>query len=272
MEGNSIRATCRMTDTAKGTVLRLLRDMGEVCAKYQDAALRGLPCRRVQCDEVWSFCYAKEKNVPDPFKGSFGYGDVWTWVAICADSKLVVSWLVGNRNAETANAFMLDLAERLARRVQLTTDGHKPYLQAVESAFGANIDYAMLVKLYGQEPEAEKRYSPARCIGAERHIVQGKPDTTHISTSYIERQNLTLRMSNRRFTRLTNAFSKKIENLEHALALHYMHYNFARPHKALGNMTTPAMAAGIADHVWAVDEIVGLLEGREAELERSRSN
>ena len=230
VEGNSIRATCRMTDTAKGTVIRLLADVGVACAEYQDKHLRNLPCKQIQCDEIWSFCYAKDKNVPEDKQGKFGYGDVWTWTVIDADTKLVPSWLVGLRDADYAYKFMTDLKSRLANRVQLTTDGHKVYLWAVEDAFGAEVDYAMLVKLYGQEPEAETRYSPAKCIAAEPHIIQGNPDKTKISTSFAERQNLTMRMSMRRFTRLTNAFSKKIENLEYAVALHFMHYNFARPH------------------------------------------
>jgi IS1 family transposase len=262
VEGNSIRATCRMTGAAKGTVLRLLADVGAACDKYQHEHLRNLSCRRIQCDEVWSFCYAKEKNLPDQFSGQFGYGDVWTWTAICADSKLVPSWLVGNRDLECATAFVSDLASRLSHRVQLTTDGHKVYLEAVENNFGANIDYAMLIKLYGSEPEGEKRYSPAKCLGTETQIIQGNPDPKHISTSYAERNNLTMRMSMRRFTRLTNAFSKKIENLEYAIALHFMYYNFVRPHQTLANPynRTPAMAAGITNHIWTIEEIVKLAD------------
>lgn len=260
VEGNSIRATCRMTGAAKGTVTRLLASVGVACDKYQDAHLRNLQCRHVQCDEIWSFCYAKEKNVPEEFKDQFGYGDVWTWTAIDADSKLVPSWLVGRRDFLHARHFINDLASRLSHRVQLTTDGHKAYLEAVEGAFGADIDYAMLVKLYGQDSDGEKRYSPAKCIGTRGYKVQGNPDPKRISTSFVERQNLTMRMSIRRFTRLTNAFSKKIENLEHAVALHFMYYNFARPHKTLANPypRTPAMASGVSDHIWTVDEIVRL--------------
>lgn len=262
VEGNSIRATCRITGTAKGTVLRLLAELGQVCDEYQDEHLRGLYCRRLQCDEVWSFCYSKEKNIPDERKGTFGYGDVWTWTAIDADSKLVASWAVGRRDADAAMAFMRDLAPRLAQRVQLTTDGLKVYLTAVEDAFGAEIDYAMLVKLYGPSPAGgQSRYSPGPCVGAERHVVTGKPDKSKISTSYIERQNLTMRMSMRRFTRLTNAFSKKLENLEHAVALHFMYYNFCRRHQTLA--MTPAMAAGLEDHEWSIEEIVAVLEERE---------
>jgi IS1 family transposase len=262
VEGNSIRATCRMTDTAKGTVIRLLASVGAACAKYQDKHLRNLTSQTIQCDEIWSFCYAKQKNVPEDKQGRLGYGDVWTWTAIDADTKLVPSWLVGLRDAGYAFRFIKDLQTRLANRVQLTTDGHKVYLQVVEDVFGADIDYAMLVKLYGAEPEKETRYSPAKCIAAEPHIINGNPDPSKISTSYAERQNLTMRMSMRRFTRLTNAFSKKIENLEYAVAIHFMYYNFARPHKTLANPypRTPAMAAGIENHIWTVEEIVRLAQ------------
>jgi IS1 family transposase len=261
VEGNSIRATSRMTDTAKGTVIRLLRDVGKACAEYQDKHLRNLPCKHIQCDEIWSFCYAKQDNVPEDKQGKFGYGDAWTWTAIDADTKLVPCWLVGLRDASYAYQFMSDLKSRLANRVQITTDGHKVYLWAVEDAFGSEVDYAMLVKLYGAEPDIEKRYSPAKCIAAEPHIIQGNPDPTKISTSFAERQNLTMRMSMRRFTRLTNAFSKKIENLEYAVALHFMYYNFARPHKTLANPypRTPAMASGIANCIWTIEEIVSLI-------------
>ncbi|MGH2535431.1 MAG: IS1 family transposase [Thermomicrobiales bacterium] len=258
VEGNSIRATCRMTGAAKNTVVKLLVDLGTACEVYQDRVMRNLPCQRLQCDEIWSFCYAKEKNVAPEHAGEFGYGDVWTWTAIDADTKLVPTWYVGKRTAEDAHEFMQDLAGRLANRVQLTTDGHRAYLTAVDAAFGTNIDYAMLIKLYGPDPEGEKRYSPATCIGTDTAIVSGDPDPWHISTSYAERQNLTMRMSMRRFTRLTNAFSKKVENLMHAVSLHFMHYNFARVHKTL--KTTPAVAAGITDHVWSLEEIVALLD------------
>jgi len=257
VEGNSVRATCRMTGTAKGTVLKLLADLGQACREYQDRVLRELPCKRVQCDEIWSFCYAKGKNVPEDLRGQFGYGDVWTWTAICADTKLVPSWCIGSRDAGTAYVFIHDLASRLGERVQLTTDGHKAYLAAIEDAFGADVDYAMLVKLYGGDPRDEARYSPAACLGCRRDSISGDPDPAHVSTSYAERQNLTMRMSMRRFTRLTNAFSKKVENLEHAVSLHFMHYNFARVHQTL--RVTPAMEAGITDHVWSLEEIVGLL-------------
>ncbi len=247
-----------MTSTAKGTVLKLLADIGEVCVRYQDEHVRNLQTRRVQCDEIWSFCHAKEKNVPAENKGQFGHGDVWTWTAIDADSKLVISWCIGGRDSYTALAFMQDVARRLSRRVQLTTDGHKAYLSAVERSFGGDIDYAMLQKLYGPEPEQETRYSPPQCIGTEVARISGRPEPKHISTSYVERQNLTMRMSMRRFTRLTNAFSKKVQNLGHAVALHFIHYNFCRIHKTLG--TTPAVAAGVTDREWSVMDIVNLLE------------
>ncbi len=222
--------------------------------------MRGLHCRRIQCDEVWSFCYAKAKNVPADKQGQFGYGDIWTWVALCPDTKLVPCWMVGLRDPGSAFAFMHDLAGRLANRVQLTTDGHRVYLEAVESAFGGDIDYAMLVKIYGTDPEAETRYSPAKCTGCQKAVISDNPKRQHISTSFMERQNLTVRMSVRRFTRLTNAFSKKVANHEHAIALHYMHYNFSRIHKTL--RVTPAMEAGVSDHVWELEEIVSLLDSR----------
>lgn len=258
VEGNSIRATCRMTGVAKNTVVKLLTELGEACQWYQDEHLRNLPCKRVQCDEVWSFCYSKDKNVPEQHKGEFGYGDVWTWTALCADTKLVPCWLVGRHTGADARAFISDLSDRLANRVQLTTDGYRAYLGAVEEAFGADIDYAILDKMYGPEPEGERRYSCADCVGTKRRIVMGKPNPKDISTSYIERQNLTMRMGMRRFTRLTNAFSKKVENLMHAVSLHFMYYNFARVHKSIG--TSPAKAAGVADHVWSLHEIVALLD------------
>jgi IS1 family transposase len=261
VEGNSIRATCRMTDTAKGTVLKLLRDVGTVCAEYQDEALRGLSCERLQADEIWSFCHAKQKNLRDEDKRTFGYGDVWTFTAICADTKLVPTWRVGSRDVGTATDFMQDLAARLIHRAQITTDGHTMYLSAVEDAFGANVDYAMLQKIYGADPEPQKRYSPAKCIGIQKQTVQGNPDWKHVSTSYVERQNLTMRMSMRRFTRLTNAFSKKVENLAHAVALHFMYYNFCRIHRSL--RVTPAMAAGVTERLWGIEDIVELLEARE---------
>lgn len=260
VEGNSIRATVRMTGVAKGTVLKLLLDLGAVCEKYQDKALRNLPCKRIQCDEICSFCYAKAKNVPQTLRGVFGFGDVWTWTAICADTKLVPTWVIGRRDGPTAIAFIRDLAGRLASRVQLTTDGHKVYLEAVEGAFGADVDYAMLVKLYGGDSgrDTQARYSPAQCLGTRTVCITGRPDPGHISTSFAERQNLTMRMSMRRFTRLTNAFSKKVDNLKAAVALHFMHYNFARIHQSL--RVSPPMEAGVTDHLWSVEDVVGLLD------------
>ena len=262
VEGMSIRATVRVTGAAKNTVSKLLLDLGKACSDYQDRTLRDLPCKRLQLDEIWSFVYAKAKNVPEDHQGEFGYGDVWTWVAIDADNKLVPSWLVGRRDTQDAIVFVKDIADRLSNRVQLTTDGHAPYLTAVDHGFGASIDYAVLQKIYGSEPQGQKRYSPPKCIGAETHIVRGKPDPKHISTSYVERQNLTMRMGMRRFTRLTNAFSKKTENLAAAVSLHFMYYNFARPHQSLSKPypKTPAMTAGVADHIWTPKEIAGLLD------------
>jgi IS1 family transposase len=256
IEGMSLRATARLADVSFNTVTKLLVDIGHATADYQDRTLRNLKCKRIQCDEIWAFVYAKEKNVPEDKKGHFGFGDVWTWTAIDADTKLVPSFLVGTRTARSAAMFIDDLKSRLANRVQLTTDGHKAYLTAVEGAFGADVDYAMLQKIYESSQE-ETRYSPAKCVGCEVKKVQGNPDPDHISTSYIERQNLTMRMGMRRFTRLTNAFSKKVENHAYQVALHFMHYNFARIHKTL--RVTPAMEAGISDHIWSIDEIVALL-------------
>lgn len=258
VEGCSIRSTVRMTGVAKNTVAKLLVDLGAVCAAYQGEALVNLPCKRLQADEIWSFVGAKDKNVPADKQGQFGIGSVWTWTAICADTKLCVSWLVSTRDAGAAYEFMADVASRLRNRVQLTTDGHKPYLAAIEDAFGANIDYATLVKIYGVDPSDERRYSPPVCLGCESKVVTGAPDPKHISTSYVERQNLSMRMSMRRFTRLTNAFSKKVENHAAAVALYFMWYNFGRVHQTL--RVTPAMEAGVASHVWSVEEIVALLD------------
>jgi IS1 family transposase len=256
VEGVSVRATSRMTGVAKGTILRLLADVGTACAEYQNRTLRGLACKRVQIDEIWSFCYAKEKTVKAKQITVPAAGDVWTFVAIEAQTKLVLGWRVGTRDAASATVFVKDVAARLASRIQLTTDGHRMYLEAVEQAFGAAVDYAMLVKLYGADVEGQRVYSPAQCIGARIEPITGAPDRKHVSTSYIERQNLTMRMSMRRFTRLTNAFSKKLENHIHSLALFYMHYNFARIHQTL--RVTPAMEAGVSDHVWSMEEIVAL--------------
>jgi IS1 family transposase len=265
-EGMSIRATVRVTGAAKNTVTKLLVELGGACAEYQHAALFDLPCTNIQCDEIWSFCYAKRKNVPDEHRDEFGYGDVWTWTAICADTKLVPSWLVGERTAEDAEVFIRDLASRLANRVQLTTDGLRLYVQAVENAFHGDIDYAQLHKIYASPTfDDERRYSPAICTGIDLRKVNGNPDMDKASTSYVERQNLTMRMGMRRFTRLTNGFSKKVENLTHAVSLHFMHYNFARTHITLtkdaeGKKITPAMAAGVADRVWTHRDIAALLD------------
>jgi IS1 family transposase/lambda repressor-like predicted transcriptional regulator len=256
IEGMSLRATSRLADVSINTVTKLLVEIGRSTADFQDRTLRNLKCKRIQCDEIWAFCYAKEKHVPAEKKGHFGYGDVWTWTAIDADSKLVPSFMVGNRDARSARMFIDDLASRLANRVQLTTDGHKAYLSAVEDALGADVDYAMLQKIYESSQE-ETRYSPAKCVGCEVKRIQGNPDPEHISTSYAERQNLTMRMGMRRFTRLTNAFSKKVENHAYQVALHFMYYNFCRIHTTL--RVTPAMQAGISDHVWNLEEIVALL-------------
>ncbi len=258
VEGCSINATARMCSVSKLTVLRLLADIGQLCRDYHDLMVRDLVCQRVQVDELWSFVGCKEKT---RLNGGQGDGDAWTWIAIDADTKLVVSYLVGLRDIGYATEFMRDVAGRIKNRIQLTSDGHKPYYQAVDDAFGDRIDYAMLVKLYGRDREAETRYSPPICISTRRSVVKGAPQDRHISTSYIERQNLTVRMQNRRFTRLTNAFSKKWANHEHAIALHYFYYNFCRKHMTLG--TTPAIAAGVTDKAWSVADLVRLLEKEE---------
>lgn len=257
-EGMSLRATTRLCDASINTVTKLLVDVGAACDLYQNEKLRNLPCKRVQVDEIWSFCGMKEKNVPPMRRGEFGRGDVYTWVAIDADTKLVPSWLVGQRNVGHAKVFVQDLANRMANRIQLSSDGHKAYLVAVENAFAGEVDYAMLVKLYSNSPgkTPDYKYSTGECCGAVKGAVCGDPKDEHISTSFVERQNLTMRMGMRRFTRLTNGFSKKIENHAYAVALHYMHYNFGRIHKTL--RVTPAMQAGIADHVWTLEEIANL--------------
>lgn len=268
VEGNSIRSASRITGFAQNTIMKLLRDLGAACAEYQDRTLRNLTTESVECDEVWSFCHAKERNVPDEKKGQFGYGDVWTWTAIDQDSRLLISWLVGTREADDALAFALDLRSRLANRVQITTDGHLGYLSAIERAFGSDVDYAMLIKQYGKdtsesrEVSQARKYSPNTVTSQEIRVVTGNPDPDRISTSYVERQNLNIRMGMRRFTRLTNAFSKKIENHTAAVTLQFMFHNFARPHRSLANPypRTPAMAAGIADHIWTCEEIAALLD------------
>ena len=263
VEGNSMRAITRLVGCSINTVTKLLVDVGTSCTEYQDQIMKNLPCKQIQCDEIWAFCGMKEKNVPAEHQGEHGYGDVYTWTAIDPESKLIVSFLVGKREADYAYAFMEDLAGRLSNRVQLTTDGHKAYLKAVEQGFGSNIDYAMLVKIYGNPRSSSNkgRYSPAEFTGAVKEVVMGRPNLDKASTSHVERQNLTMRMSMRRFTRLTNGFSKKIENLEHAVALHFMYYNFGRIHKTL--RVTPAMEAGISDHVWSLEEIASLVKDEE---------
>lgn len=260
-EGVSIRGTSRMVGVSTTTVLKLLVEAGELCAIYQDHKLRNLPCKRIEADEIWAFVGAKQRNAM-----MAGYGDLWTFTAICADTKLMVSWLVGPRMPETAYAFMCDVASRLANRVQLTTDGHKMYLAAVAGAFHYDVDYAMLVKHFGTDPNAPTgKYSPPICTGTEKTWIMGNPDPKLVSTSYVERANLTMRMQSRRFTRLTNAHSKSAENHTHAVALMFMYYNFCRSHQTLtkeqkGVRTTPAMAAGLTDHVWKVEELVALLD------------
>lgn len=258
-EGNSIRAITRLTGASKNTVAKLLTDVGKACAVYHDANVRDVKTKRIQCDEIWGFVYSKQKNVADAKRKDLAYDDVWTWTAIDADSKLIISYLVGGRDSEYAMGLIDDLRQRLANRVQLTTDGHKACLEAVEDAFGSDVDYAMLVKLYGTAPEAARsRCSPAECIGARKERVEGAPDPTHISTSYVERQNLTMRMHMRRFTRLTNGFSKKLESHAHAVALHMMYYNFVCVHSKLS--MSPAMAAGITNRLWEISDIVNLIE------------
>lgn len=261
-EGTSVRSAVRLTGVAKNTITKLLAELGPACAQYMDRTLRNLTCRRVQCDEIWSFCYAKAKNVPPRLKGVLGFGDVWTWVAMDADTKLVLSYLVGSRGPYNCYEFMKDVASRLASRVQLTTDGLYWYVDAVDHAFGIDIDYGMIEKHYGGKVNADApastRYSPPTITAATRRVVRGRPDQRHISTSYIERQNLTMRMSMRRFTRLTNGFSKKLENHIAMIAIFYLHYNFCRIHQTL--RITPAMAAGVSDHVWELSELIGLLD------------
>jgi len=260
VEGNSMRATSRIADCSINTVTKLLEDVGAACSEYQDKAMRNLTCKRIQCDEIWAFCYCKQKNVAPENEGILGHGDVWTWTAIDPVTKLVPSFAVGKRTAEYAEAFIGDLASRLAGRIQLTTDGLKVYVNAVEEAFGRDIDFAQLVKIYGSEgiiTTDARRYSPSEFSGSEKHVKMGNPDMKQVSTSHVERQNLTMRMSMRRFTRLTNGFSKKVENLEHMVALHFMHYNFVRIHKSLH--TTPAMAAGVSKKLWEISDIAALV-------------
>lgn len=255
-EGNSLRGTARLADVAYNSVLKLSAQAGKACDAYQSKVMVNLSCKKLQLDEIWSFVGSKAKNTPPEKRAEAG--DVWTWVAIDADTKLVPTWCIGGRDSGAAKQFVTDLAGRLANRVQITSDGHKPYLEAIEGAFGSDVDYAMLVKIYGETVEGQKRYSPAECLGAKKETVMGEPDPCCISTSFVERQNLTMRMSIRRFTRLTNAFSKKIENHGHAVALHFMHYNFVRIHQTL--RVTPAMAGGVTNHIWDMEEVAALID------------
>lgn len=257
-EGNSLRSITRIADVSINTVTKLLVDIGQACQKYHDENVKDVAAKRVQCDEVWSFVYAKDKNLPEAFRGMYGIGSIWTWVAMEADSKLAISWLVGNRDAEYARIFIRDVASRLKNRVQLTTDGLKVYLEAIEDSFGADIDYAQLIKIFGKPIEDERRYSPPEYVGVEKNVISGNPAARHISTSHIERQNLTMRMNMRRFTRLTNGFSKKVENHAHAVALHFMYYNFVRIHKSL--RVTPAMQAGLTNKLWSISDLINLIE------------
>jgi IS1 family transposase len=267
VEGNSIRATVRITGVAKNTIQKLLLDLGDACSKYMNEHIMNVKSKRVQVDEIWSFVYAKNKNVPQKVAMEQVAGDVWTWVAIDADSKLVISWMLGGRGAGYARRFLEDVAKRLANRVQLTSDGHRAYLDTVPEAFAYDVDWAMLIKIYKGSADAERRYSPAECLGAKKEKMIGSPDPKHISTSFVERQNLTMRMSMRRFTRLTNAFSKKVEHHIASLAIHYMHYNFVRIHQSL--RVTPSMAAGITDRLWEIEDVVNLLAAPKMEAERN---
>jgi IS1 family transposase len=263
VEGNSIRAIVRMTGASKNTVIKLLEDAGEAFSDYQDRTLRNLSCKRLQLDEIWAFCYAKQRNVMLAKAAPEDAGDLWTWVAIDADTKLVPSWRIGDRSGATATEFVCDLSGRLANRVQVTSDGHRAYLEAIEAGFGADVDYAQLIKLYGEVPHPAGRYSPAAIQGTKTYCCTGKPDPRHISTSYVERQNLTMRMSMRRFTRLTNGFSKKAENHGHSVAIHFMHYNFVRIHQSL--RITPAMAAGVTNTLWSLTDMVRVIDDSERE-------
>lgn len=261
VEGVGINAACRITGVSKNAVLRLLAHVGSACAAYQDRVLRNLNCKRIEADETWSFVGMKQKNVPKELQGTLGFGDAYVWVALDSDSKLIPCWHVGTRGAESAYEFIHDLASRLANRIQLTTDGHKAYVLAVEDAFGADIDFAQLVKMYGSlghSKDEARRYSPAECTGIRKERVTGNPDMRKVSTSYVERQNLTMRMNMRRFTRLTNAFSRKLENHMHAISLNFMVYNFCKVHST--TRVSPAMAAGVDDHLWSIEEVIEMAD------------
>lgn len=257
VEGNSIRATSRITGASKNAIQRLTREIGEACLKFQDKMLRNLDCKRIECDEIWNFSYCKDKNVPDEMRGMPGIGSMWTWTAICADSKLIVSWRIGSRDMANAHAFCRDLSERLSNRVQITTDGNRLYANAINDSFQGNVDYAQLIKIYGNA-EDERHYSPGKCLGAEKRQIDGTPDMDLVSTSYAERQNLNIRMQNRRFTRLTNAFSKKAEMLAYSIAITFAYHNFVRVHQTL--KTTPAVAAGIVPRRWKIEDLVELAD------------
>jgi len=258
VEGASVNSTVRMTGVSKPTILKLLRDLGCACAAFHDRTVRGLRPKSIQCDEVWSFIGCKQKNVPQESQGVLGRGDCWTWTALDRDTKVMITWLVGLRTPQAARAFMLDLARRVVNGSQVTTDGFGAYPEAIREAFGSEVDYAMLVKKFAAGPPTDARYSPARCTGCEKKWVAGFPDSDLISTSHVERSTLTIRMQMRRFTRLTNGFSKKIDNHGHALSVFFVYYNFCRIHMTL--RITPAMAAGLSDHVWELDELIGLLK------------
>ena len=263
VEGNSLRSTVRITGFVLNAITKLLVELGDACAAYEDEHLHDLRATRIECDEIWAFVAAKARNVPEEHRGEPGYGDVWTWTALDPDTKLMCSWLVGDRTAESALPFIADLASRLRNRVQITTDGFRPYVDAIElRAFGRDVDYAMLVKQYGTDPSEQRRFSPPVVLSEEVHVIQGAPDPSRIGTSYVERRNLTMRMGMRRFTRLTNGFSKKLRNHAAAVSLHFFYMNWGRPHKSLANPypRTPAMAAGLADHIWTCEEIAALLD------------
>lgn len=260
-EGCSLRSTSRMAGVSVNTVMKFLVEIGEVCEAFHDETVRGLRCDRVQCDEIWSFCYCKDKNVPDRMRGMPGVGDVWTWTAVDQDSKLMIAWMVGDRDAECAGRFMHDLAGRIVTKPQLTTDGLGVYPRAVADAFGFNVDYATLVKIYGEPREKDQRYSPCDCLGTKKEAIIGHPNRVDVCTSHVERANLSMRMGMRRFTRLTNGFSKKLANLRAAVALYMVHFNYCRVHKTI--RVTPAMEAGLTDHVWTLEELIGLLEKAE---------